>query len=166
MKILALDISTKSTGWFITKGSCGLIEPDPELPFSEKLSVFRKNVVYLIERYNPDVVVIEDTYLRFNPRTLKQLSQFAGVAMEVCGSRKIQVDTITATQARKHCCGNQEGNFKKEQVFNYFVEKENFNTVCRRLFNRECNFSKDNDLTDAAALARARRVMRRHGASS
>lgn len=144
MKILALDISTKSTGWFVTKRSCDVIAPDPGLSFPEKLAVFRENVVYLVEKYKPDVVVIEDTYLRFNPHTLKQLSQFAGVAMEVCGSRGIKVDTITATQARKHCCGKQEGAFKKREVFKYFAEKYGL---------EDWTFSEHNDITDAMALS-------------
>ena len=159
MKVLALDISTKSTGWFITKRSCGLIEPSSELSFPEKLSFFRQHVLALLKKYKPDIVVLEDTYLRFNPSTLKKLSQFAGVAMETCNSMNTEVRVITATQARKNCCGEQPKGFKKREVFNYFVQKENFDEVCNRLFNRDCSFEEDNDITDAAALARAVRVI-------
>jgi Holliday junction resolvasome RuvABC endonuclease subunit len=164
MKILALDVSTKSTGWFITKRSCGIIAPDPELSFSERLVFFRREVLRLLEKYQPDVAVIEDTYLRFgNVQTLKQLARFSGVAMEVCASQGAKVDTITATQARKYCCGEHKGEFKKPQVFDYMVKSKGFDSVCERLYRSPCNFSRDNDLTDAAALAMAYKVMHRHG---
>lgn len=163
MKILGLDVSSKSTGWFITKRSCGLIVPDEKLSFSERLVYFRREVLRLLEKYRPDVAVIEDTYLRFgNVHTLKQLSRFSGVAMEVCASQGVKVETITATQARKNCCGEQKGEFKKPQVFDYMVKNKGFDSVCERIYQSPCGFSRDNDLTDAAALAMAYKVMHRH----
>jgi len=153
MKILALDVSTKSTGWFITKRSCGLLTLDPNLSFPDKLVEFRKEVIKLIRKYKPDIVVIEDTYARFgNVHTLKQLSRFAGVALEACASEGVQSDLITATQARKFCCGKQEGEFKKKEVFKYFVEEYNL---------KGWTFASHNDITDAMALARGYREIQR-----
>ena len=144
MKLLALDISTTCTGWFISKASYGKIEPDASMPFPDKLCYFRDEIEKLLNRYKPDVVVIEDTYFRFgNVHTLKQLVKFGAVAMEVVARRKIQVETITATQARKFCCGNQEGEFKKKEVFAYFVNKYGLH---------DWKFSSHNDITDAMAL--------------
>lgn len=166
MKILALDVSTKSTGWFITKRSCGKIIPDKNMSFGDKLVFFRKELDRLLRKYKPDVVVIEDAYYRpgfGNIHTLKTLVKFAGVAVELCASKGIESEIITATTARKHCCGKQEGSFKKQDVFEYFVDKEDFNTVCQRLYGRDCDFKEDNDVTDAAALARAGRVLVTYG---
>jgi len=144
MKLLALDISTTSTGWFVSKASCGRIEPVSTLPFPEKLCYFRDEVEKLLVRYKPDVAVIEDTYFRFgNVHTLKQLVKFAGVAAEVCARHKVQVETLTATQARKFCCGHQEGEFKKKEVFAYFVNKYGLH---------DWKFTSHNDITDAMAL--------------
>lgn len=147
MKILALDVSTKSTGWFIDKRSCGKIEPDENLPFEKKLVYFRQEVLALLEKYAPDLVVIEDAY--YQPRrgsihTLKTLCKFGGVAIEVCASKGIPVEILTATTARKHCCGNREGKVTKEDVFAFFVEK--YGLV-------DWKFSKHNDITDAMALS-------------
>lgn len=144
MKILALDISTSSTGWFVSKASYGKIEPAPALSFPDKLCFFRDEIEKLLVCYKPEVVVIEDTYFRFgNVHTLKQLVKFGAVAMEVAARRKIQVETITATQARKFCCGKQEGEFKKKEVFAYFVNKYGLH---------DWKFSSHNDITDAMAL--------------
>lgn len=144
MKILGLDVSTKSTGWFITKRSCGTICPPPNLPFPEKLVFFRREVVRLLEKYKPDVLVIEDAYYRpgwGNIHTLKTLVKFAGVAIEACASLGIQVEIITATQARKYCCGKKK--LDKRGVFDYFVKKYELG---------EWTFDRDNDKTDAMAL--------------
>jgi Holliday junction resolvasome RuvABC endonuclease subunit len=147
MKILGLDISTKSTGWFITKRSCGVIAPSTSLTFNEKLVVFRMELDVLLDKYRPDLVVIEDAYYRpgfGSIYTLKALVKFAGVAQELCTSKDIGVEIITATAARKHCCGKQESPFKKKEVFNFFKEK---------YVLEDWKFEKKNDITDAMALS-------------
>ncbi len=103
MKILGLDVSTKSTGWFITKRSCGILAPDSKLSFEEKLVWFRIELGKILDKYKPDVVVIEDAYYRpgfGNIHTLKALVKFAGVAQELCAGKNIKSEIITATSAR------------------------------------------------------------------
>jgi Holliday junction resolvasome RuvABC endonuclease subunit len=146
MKILALDVSTKSTGWFITRRSCGKIVPDKHLSFGEKLVFFRKELDKLLHKYKPSIVVVEDAYYRpgfGNIHTLKTLVKFAGVAVELCASHKIETEIITATAARKHCCGEHEGKFGKQEVFDFFVEQ----------YNLDWSYKEHNDLTDAMALS-------------
>jgi Holliday junction resolvasome RuvABC endonuclease subunit len=146
MKILALDVSTRSTGWFITKRSCGKIIPGKNLSFGEKLVFFRQELDKLLRKYKPDVVVIEDVYYRpgfGNIHTLKTLVKFAGVAIELCTSLGIETEIITATTARKHCCGDQEGKFGKREVFDFFVKK----------YKLDWNYDEHNDITDAMALS-------------
>ena len=143
MKLLALDVSEKSTGWFLSKRSCGRIQPDPKLSFDERLVAFREQLAVLLEKYKPTLVVIEDVYLRWNVQTFKQLSMLQGVARELATEMGIQVATLTATQARKYCCGPQEGKFKKPEVFAFIVQKYGFS---------DFDFDSHNDITDAAAL--------------
>ena len=146
MKILALDISTKSTGWFVTKRSCGKIVPDKKLSFGEKLVFFRKELEKLLRKYKPDTVVIEDAY--YQPRkgsihTLKTLAKFAGVAIELCTAYGMKVEILTATAARKHCCGEHKDAFKKPDVFKFFVKK----------YSLDWSYEEYNDITDAMALS-------------
>jgi Holliday junction resolvasome RuvABC endonuclease subunit len=154
MKIIGLDVSTKSTGWFITKRSCGRIIPAERLSFPEKLVFFRSELSKLLRKHKPDVAVIEDVYYR--PRkgsihTLKALSKFAGVAIEVCTAHDAEAVIITATSARKYCCGEHDGPFKKPEVFKFFVEK----------YNLDWDYTTHNDITDAMALAWAYRELER-----
>jgi len=147
MKILGLDVSTRSTGWFIAKRSCGIISPDPKASFEEKLVVFRIELDYLLSKYNPDLVVIEDAYYRpgfGSIHTLKALVKFAGVAQELCESKGIQTEIITATMARKYCCGRSGEKVTKQDVFDFFVEKYDLD---------DWTFNKHNDITDAMALS-------------
>ncbi len=147
MKILGLDISTKSTGWFITKRSCGTICPAPKASFEEKLVVFRIELDHLLMKYSPDLVVIEDAYYRAgfgSIHTLKALVKFAGVAQELCASKGIQTEIITATTARKYCCGRSGQKVTKRDVFDFFVEKYDLD---------DWTFNKHNDISDAMALS-------------
>ena len=162
MKILALDVSTKSTGWFVTKRSCGKIVPSAKLSFEDKLVFFRKELEKLLNKYKPALVVMEDAYYRpgfGSIHTLKALVKFAGVAIEICTSLGIRIEIITATTARKNCCGAHEGKFGKQEVFDFFINKKEFDKVCQRLYGRPCNFKADNDLTDAAALSHAGKLL-------
>ncbi len=154
MKLLALDVSTKSTGWFITKRSCGKIVPDKNLSFGDKLVFFRVELDKLLRKYGPDTVVIEDAYYRpgfGNIHTLKALTKFAGVALEICAYHGIEAEIITATTARKHCCGDHKGKFGKQEVFDFFVKK----------YNLDWNYKEHNDLTDAMALSWGYREIQR-----
>jgi Holliday junction resolvasome RuvABC endonuclease subunit len=147
MKILGLDVSTRSTGWFIAKRSCGIISPDPKASFEEKLVVFRIELDYLLSKYNPDLVVIEDAYYRpgfGSIHTLKALVKFTGVAQELCAGKGIQTEIITATSARKYCCGRSGEKVTKQDVFDFFVEKYDLD---------DWTFNKHNDITDAMALS-------------
>ena len=62
MKILGLDVSTKSTGWFVTRRSCGKIVPDKKLSFGEKLVFFRKELDKLLKH---DLWWDADTCLKY-----------------------------------------------------------------------------------------------------
>jgi Holliday junction resolvasome RuvABC endonuclease subunit len=143
MKILALDISTKSTGWFVSKEACGLIKIEPELELSQKLVQFRKVLIKLLMEHKPKVVVIEDVHYRrgfSNIHTVKLLSKFGGVASEAAASKKAKVVLLTATAARKSL--GLEGKVTKEDVFNYF------NTT----HSLGWSFKEHNDITDAWML--------------
>ena len=143
MKILALDVSTKSTGWFITKRSCGIIKIDSKLEFPKKLVLFRKELAVILKQYKPKTVVIEDVHYHrgfSNIHTVKVLSKFGGVATELAASKRIKIVLMTATSARKAL--DLEGKVTKEDVFDYFNSE----------FSMSWNFKEHNDITDAWML--------------
>jgi Holliday junction resolvasome RuvABC endonuclease subunit len=145
MGLLALDISTKSTGWFVTKKHCGLIKILEE-NFDDKLVYFRLELIKLLRKHKPTTVIIEDAY--YQPRkgsihTLKTLSKFGGVAIEASRSAGCKVEIMTATAARKYCCGRSGEKVTKRDVFDFFVCKYKL---------EDWTFESHNDVTDAMAL--------------
>lgn len=143
MKTLALDISTRSTGWFIDKENCGIIKIDTKLEFPKKLVLFRKELAVIIKEHKPKRIVMEDVHYRrgfSNIHTVKALSKFGGVATELAASKRIKTVLMTATAARKSL--GLEGKVTKEDVFNYFNDEYGLNW----------NFKEHNDITDAWML--------------
>lgn len=143
MKILALDVSTKSTGWFVDVENCGTIQIDPNLEFPKKLVLFRKELNKLLKEYKPKVVVMEEVHYRrgfSNIHTVKALAKFGGVATELAASKHMKVVLMTASAARKTL--NLEGKVTKEDVFDHFNSE----------FGMGWNFKEHNDITDAWML--------------
>ena len=84
-KVMSLDVSSTSTGWsFLTEADnllkYGTIQPGKKLSISEKLNYFRNELIKILKKYKPTYVVIEDTFLSKNPKVVKILAKFGGVA--------------------------------------------------------------------------------------
>jgi len=142
-KILALDISTKSTGWFFDLDNYGIITLDINLSLAKKLVLFRKELNKLLIKFKPKIVIIEDVYYRpgfGNIHTVKVLSKFSGVATELISSKKIKVIIVTTSAARKSL--GLKHKVTKKDVFNFFIEK----------FKVDWNYNRMNDVTDAWVL--------------
>jgi len=149
MIVLGLDISSSSTGWAVLKHGrfynrkgidYGMIKPPKKLELSEKLVYFRTELIHLLETIQPDIAVTEDVFFFKNPKTLKLLSKFHGVAAEAVRDTidfPIGVHTVKAIRS---VIGTQG----KEETFSEIVEK--FKLV-------GWEFSKLNDVTDAIAVA-------------
>lgn len=143
MKILALDISTKSTGWFIDKDNCGIIKIDSKLELPKKLVVFRKELNKILKQFKPKTVVIEDVHYHrgfSNIHTVKMLSKFGGVATELAASKRMEIVLMTASMARKAL--GLERKVTKQDVFEHFNSK----------YNMGWTFKVHNDITDAWVL--------------
>ena len=146
--ILALDVSSSSTGFAVLRGgrwnksasSFGLIKISSKLSLSKRLVEFRDQVKALIVKVKPTVIVIEDVFSGRNIATMKLLARFNGVAIEV-SRRMLKRDPIVALTVSVRSsleCGRS-----KEEAFAY---------ICSR-YNLEWSFKKMNDVSDALCLA-------------
>lgn len=98
MKCLGLDISTVSTGWAILEGQYnsssltlvdyGRLDFPKERAHKVRLVVFGELISQLARLPNNifDYVIIEDTFVKFDPSATKKLSRFAGVAISSVAS--------------------------------------------------------------------------------
>jgi len=144
-KILSFDVSSVSTGWaFLFHGdlqSFGIINPHPTFRMQEKLYWFRNESRALLKIFEPDYVIIEETYLK-NVKTLKVLMQFIGILHLECFN-ELGIDPIFVSPM------TVRSNFelkKKEDVFKYVKNKY-------KVKLKKYNFETGNDITDAILQA-------------
>ena len=146
--ILALDISSRSTGyavlregtWSGKEGDFGIVTVPAHPVLSRRLVNFRNEIATLVRRVKPTHIIIEDVFSGRNVATMKLLARFNGVALEVCRrlSRRDPQVALAAVVRAGIGCGRG-----KEDAFKY---------VCG-LFKLDWSFNKMNDVTDALALA-------------
>jgi len=149
MVVLGLDISSSSTGWAILKRGrfykregidYGWIRPSLKFTLAKKLSFFRENLVTLLETLRPEIVVIEDVYYFRNPKTLKLLSRFSGVAVEAVKTTLGIDPMIETVKSIRTILGPQD----KEEIFSAAIKKF-------KLTNWK--FKTHNDIIDALIAA-------------
>lgn len=141
--ILSLDVATK-TGWCVFEsgkvrvfGSFGV----GANTHGEKLMKFEKEIRNLLNKYNPDIVLIEDIYC-VNKKTYSYLSMLRGIAIvTVFKLMKIDPVFMSASQVRKILgCGK--------------TKRETFDWVCEK-YKIDLSFNSDNDIADSIALGTA-----------
>ena len=142
--LLSFDVSSVCTGYsFFDDGKldeCGVIQIPKSLDRQEKLYVFRSNVRVLLRIYEPDVVVIEETYLK-NVRTLKTLTRFVTAVEIECYDTYIDPIFLNTMTVRSHF-----GLKKKEDVFDYVKNKY-------KVKLKKYDFETGNDITDSILQA-------------
>lgn len=149
MKVMGLDISSVCTGWAILKNGrfysregidYGTIQPPKNVQIAGKLSYFRDALVLLLERNKPDVIGIEDAFFFKNPKTLKVLSEFRGVALET-SSTVLGVDpNVVSVREIRTILGTQD-------------KKASFLSIVELFKLKNWDFENSNDITDALAVA-------------
>lgn len=83
MNILGFDQASFITGFAYAENEgvvdFGTISVSKKMDLLERISVTKQNVGTLIEKYNPDIILLEDTQLQRNPLTFKALSKLLGI---------------------------------------------------------------------------------------
>jgi len=147
-KILGLDLSSANIGWAIVNEKTEIIDfgliplkkyKKKKFPL-EYLKIAYENISNVIEKYNPDLIMIEATFCR-NVLTLKSLAQMRGVATIACiNNGALNIKEISPSSCRKKVFGN--GALKKEEVYKKLKEKY-----------QEDIFNDGYDISDAIVIA-------------
>lgn len=146
-KMLALDISSVSTGWalfengeYVKSGVLDIHDKD------DHLSYMMTAVDVLITEFKPDICVAEETILsRFNPRTFRTLTMILGVAMYMCKENDIEFITLTPSAWRK-LVSKEKKPRKREELKKWDLAK------AKELFGKD--FETD-DEADAVLIGQA-----------
>lgn len=101
MKLLALDQSTRITGYAIFDNEIPIVIDhfnSTNNDFAERLVEIRNQIIKLIDQYNIDTVAFEDIQLQNNVvqnvQTFKKLAEVFGVILELLQERKIKFYTV------------------------------------------------------------------------
>lgn len=104
MKILALDQSTKHTGWSLwINGELidyGVIDVDEGYDSITRMRIMGEKIAAIIDRRNPRYVVIEQVQFQRNYKVYSQLSQLQGVLFHILFERKIEFTLVEPTKWR------------------------------------------------------------------
>ena len=104
MRILALDQSSRITGWAVFDEDqligYGKINLSKETEIGERLHTLRNSVSDLIKEFKIDKVILEDIYMDGqrvnNVQTFKVLAEVFGVLFELCVDLEIPVEAVLA----------------------------------------------------------------------
>ena len=149
MILLALDISSQSTGYailedgYLCPDTIGMIKIKAKNLYGERLVQLEKGIKKLLKKYKPDYVVIEDIFKGRNANTFKILSLFRGIAIKtIYEFTKQDPLSIMASRARSSLGIKNH----KEDAFAFIVTKYPALGL---------TFDKDNDVADAIVLGLA-----------
>lgn len=121
VRIIGVDPGSRKTGF-------GIIELDGKQvkhvvsgrllvgdgDFADRLKQIFEGLTDLIQRYQPDIMAVEQVFLHKNADSALKLGQARGAAICAGVSQQLQVHEYSATQIKKSVVGN--GHAKKEQV--------------------------------------------------
>lgn len=149
MRILALDVSSKSSGFaLIVDGKIipdgyGCICPDKKDCLGARLVFFQNEINRLIDLYSPDDIIIEDIFKGFSVIAFKVLAQFRGVAIKTIFEK---------TGRDPHCILAIEA----RSILKIRMKKEDaFKDATKKFKIKGFDFERDNDIVDAICLGMA-----------
>lgn len=170
--ILALDISSTSTGVCIYNEGEILYSEALRLKqksHAERLVIFEVALRAIIAQYHPDIIAIEDCWQGANRTTFKVLALYHGVAYKIC-YEAIRKDpfVIMPSEIRK-LIGNRAGvellpsrKKRRRRGDNSDSKKRTFDFIINLFKLTSYTFEKNNDQTDAIAVALACSLVNGH----
>lgn len=146
--ILGIDPGTRITGFGLinVEGSAysaldyGCIRPPEKLKLTDRYLIIFNGIESLIEKYSPDVIVVETQFVNKNVQSALKLGMARGVAIIAAKRKGLAVFEYSPTHAKKAVVGN--GRASKHQV----------QAMIQRLLNLSVA-PEPEDAADALALA-------------
>lgn len=150
MRILGIDPGLNTTGYGIIQGSpgglklveAGFIRTSAKDNLEKRLFKIHKELTQIIQKHNPDAVVLEKLYAHYkHPVTASLLGHARGIICLACSQNNAPLFEYAATRTKKAILGR--GNASKLQIQQMVLNQLNL---------REKN-SVPLDITDALSLA-------------
>ena len=119
-KILAFDQSTKVSAYSVFVDGkyveIGLIDLHKIKDTSERVRAMGVELCKVIEKYNPDKVVMEEVAQQSNPLTLKLLARIQGVIIGFCSAHDIDTYIVEPSKWRSILHFKQGSGIKRVEL--------------------------------------------------
>ncbi|MCE5198121.1 MAG: crossover junction endodeoxyribonuclease RuvC [Armatimonadota bacterium] len=148
MRILAIDPGTATTGYGVVDKigvnpkmvDYGTIETSPKKAIADRLLDIYNELNEIIDRYSPDVLVMERLFFAKNQTTAIAVGKACGVMQFAAAQRNLEVIEYTPMEVKQAVVGY--GGAEKKQI-QYMIQ---------RILNLK-EMPKPDDAADALALA-------------
>ncbi len=122
MKLIGLDPGLRATGWgvvvadgnYLRHIDNGAVRSDSTLPLSRRLRELHDGLAVIIDRYRPDVAVVEETFVNRNSGSTLKLGQARGAVLLTAALAGLAVHEYAANAIKKAVVG--VGHADKKQV--------------------------------------------------
>lgn len=122
MRVLGIDPGSETLGWGVVEGSglkyslsdFGTVKSSPRDAFSKRLVRAYAGVAEIIEKYEPDVLSIEDAFYAVNVNVAMKLGQVRGVILLLGEQRGLKIAEYAPRLIKQTVVGY--GNAEKHQV--------------------------------------------------
>lgn len=122
MRVLGIDPGSETLGWGVVEGSgmkyslvdFGTVRSNTKQAFSKRLLNVYNGVAYVIDRFKPDVVAIEDTFYAVNVSVAMKLGQVRGTVLLLAEQSGLAIAEYAPRLIKQTIVGH--GNAEKQQV--------------------------------------------------
>lgn len=122
MLILGVDPGIARTGWGLIEDNnqklnalyYGCIETTPDEEMPQRLLILYKSIVKIIEKYNPEILAIEELFFNTNAKTALIVGQARGIVILAGAQKNIPLATYTPLQVKIAITGY--GRAEKNQI--------------------------------------------------
>lgn len=123
MIILSLDSGIEKTGFaFFEKNNnifhyitSGLVKTSARLPPEKRLLKLYQEILEIIERHKPHIIIIEQLFFFKNQKTVMKVSQAQGAILLLAGQKNIPVEFLTPLQIKQIITGYGKADKKSIQ---------------------------------------------------
>jgi crossover junction endodeoxyribonuclease RuvC len=148
MRVLGIDPGSETLGWGVVEGSglkysvvdFGTVESSPREKFSKRLLKIHNGVQEVIDKFQPDVLSVEEAFYAANVGVAMKLGQVRGVVLVLGERAGMEIAEYSPRLIKQTVVGY--GNAEKHQVQEMV-----------RLLLRLKNVPQPHDAADALAIA-------------
>ncbi|MGI8811760.1 MAG: crossover junction endodeoxyribonuclease RuvC [Pyrinomonadaceae bacterium] len=122
MRVLGIDPGSETLGWGVVEGSglkyalvdFGTVKSNTKTVFSKRLLNIYNGVNEVVEKFQPDVVSIEEAFYALNVSVAMKLGQVRGTVLLLAEQRLIEIAEYAPRLIKQTVAGH--GNAEKQQV--------------------------------------------------